>query len=268
MEKLIVLCLWVMCSVNLLASEEDSSSSENISQKDEEGQSEGTDSPMDTEETQDNDELSDLIKPDDSPEDIEPDSELESNLVPSKKQLVDLNVLLSKRWYKKSPFSAQGLEIDIELGPRDLPLRIGPSIHYFDLSPTGYFFDKGTLLEFGLRGTLFWDTESFLPYLSVDYTLASSGSIEGHYREGNLEQSGALDIETDGISLIAGISYFWSGYSVILETSLSNSTNLTYKGDITTVESTEDQTNVSRSKLDNIKNDLYKSISIGVGFEF
>ncbi len=270
MEKLIVLNLSILCTVGLAA--EDNSlptnegSAENSSAtNNNDSVSSGDEETVTSEEI--NLESGEGEIPPESDVPVEPEDALETNLLPSRKELVDLNFFLGERWYKKSPFSAYGGQLVIELGPNDLPLRLGPSIRYFSLVPSDNFYSRGTLLEFGLRGSIFWDMENFLPYASVDYIVSSSGSIKGHFREGGFERSGALNLTTTGFNLVIGTSIFWGNYTFVIESSIANTTDVKFSGDITEVQSTNNQTVVTTEKQENIDNDSFRSISVGMGFE-
>ena len=113
-------------------------------------------------------------------EPVEPETAVEGELDPPEDNLLDLNLSFTTRKWKDSELSGVGMQLTTEWGLRGLPIRLGPSMRYFNLKGNDDFFEEGTLLEFGVRGTWFYDMENFLPYLAIDYTAFSSGSLRGN----------------------------------------------------------------------------------------
>ncbi|SMF62379.1 hypothetical protein [Pseudobacteriovorax antillogorgiicola] len=182
--------------------------------------------------------------------------------------LVDLNVLLGRRWYDEQDLAADVFQFTTEWSFQDYPVRFGPSMSYLQLNPTDDFFDEGQLIELGVRATAFYDMESFLPYISLDYSFYSSGSIKGSSRIDNVERSGTLDITSKGLDVTLGFSVIWSNYSFIVEASAHNSRTIAFEGNIgvATVDDNGDVT-VQTEKRDTSDEDLFRSVLIGMGFE-
>ena len=145
---------------------------------------------------------------------------------------VDLNTSIGRRWYDKSDFSADVFQLTTEWSYKDVPVRFGPSMSYLNLNPADDFYSKGQMLEVGARVSAFYDLESFLPYLSLDYTLVSSGSIKGSSRIGSTESSGTLDISNTGIDVSLGCSFIFGDWSIVVESSLYSSKSVHFEGTI------------------------------------
>ena len=180
----------------------------------------------------------------------------------------DQSLSFGSRSYDKSEFTATTVLFTTEWSPENLPVRFGPSFGVLKLKPSGDFYQDGSIFEFGMRVSTFYDMENFLPYISLNYTFFSTGSINGSNRNGNTESSGTVDISNTGADLNIGLTFFIKDIPIFIEASAYASRAVKTEGTITTA--TVDSSNgitVENSKVNSSENDTFQSIMAGVTFE-
>ncbi|NRA67630.1 MAG: hypothetical protein HRU19_24325 [Pseudobacteriovorax sp.] len=182
--------------------------------------------------------------------------------------LVDMNISLTRRWFDDAPLTMEGVQFTTEWSVPGLPIRFGPSIRYATVIMHPKEFEDGQLIDFGIRLTTFMDFEHFLPYLSVDYTFGGSGSVRTKYREGNVEDSGTLNLTAKGYDVVLGTSFFIGSIGLFLETAITSKHDIDFEGTITRATTGDDGqitfTDISPTDYDG---DTVKSIAFGLSIE-
>ena len=194
--------------------------------------------------------------------------ELEFDDVNEEPIYTDLSIAFGQRTYDKTKLKGSVTQFTTEWSHQDYPLRFGPSFSYTQVKSSDDFYQKGATLELGARLSTFYDMEHTLPYLSVDYSFFSRGSINGSSRDASQEISGTVDLRTTGLDVVAGITFFIKDVPVFIEASLYSSKKIAFEVELGTATIGSDSNiAISNIDVDESETDSYKSILLGTNIE-
>ena len=104
----------------------------------------------------------------------------DEDILPVEDQVpLSVQVQVANSVYDKDLFTANSLQLITEWYPSEsLPLKLGANISYQNLSKASADISGGQFLQIAARASYFWDLDSWAPYIAVEKSLLTSGSVD------------------------------------------------------------------------------------------
>ena len=180
---------------------------------------------------------------------------------------VDMNFTTGRRWYKHNNFSSELLQFTTEWSYKDVPFRFGSNISYARIKFDEDTYNDASLIELAFRATTFYEFDKLLPYVSVDYTFLSSGSVKYEHRTETQAQDANYDLSSTGATLSIGANYALGSIIMTIEASLFSSIQIKQEGDLNTATLNGNSNTITTEKDKTEIWDRSQTILLGVGFE-
>ena len=181
--------------------------------------------------------------------------------------LTDQSLSVGQRTYKNSKFKGTIVQYVTEWSPSDMPIRFGPSLAVAKFKDVGGFYESGSIFELGLRLSTFYDMKHFLPYLALNYTFFSTGSLKRLTSTASESTDANLDFTNVGGDVIVGLAVIAWEVPVFLEALLYGSRDTRIEGQSTTFIRSQENPQINTTRIEKKKTDTIQSLLLGATFE-